>query len=135
MQSKDLFKLFDGFKPSHGMIQSVCIYPSEFGKERMRQEEVSGPPAEIFNSSADSGPLIKEDDGKEFDNVKLRKYQLERLRYYYAIVECDSVKTAKHIYEACDGAEFEASANFLDLRYVPDNTTFDDEPRYVCSLL
>ena len=100
----------------------------------MKQEETQGPPAEIFAQS-DKGPLIQEDSGQEFDTALLRKYQLERLKYYYAIVETDSVRTAKHIYEACDGAEFESSSNFLDLRYVPDDTTFDDEPRCVFFVL
>lgn len=130
IRSKDLYKLFDGFKPGSGFIRSVRIYPSEFGKERMAKEEESGPLLfQEKEEAEEKGPLIKEDSGEEFCNVLLRKYQLERLKYYYAIVECDSVKTAKAIYESCDGAEFEASANFLDLRYVPDGTAFDDEPR------
>lgn len=125
VKAKDIFMLFDGFKKD-GAIKSVRVYPSEFGKERMKQEDVSGPPAQVFERDE---PLLRQDDGKEFDDAKLRKYQLERLRYYYAIVECDSVKTARHIYNNCDGAEFEASSNFLDLRYVPNDTEFDNEFR------
>ncbi|KAG4305503.1 hypothetical protein PORY_001059 [Pneumocystis oryctolagi] len=69
--------------------------------------------------------LLKEDDGKDFNMSQLRKYQLERLRYYYAIIVCDSVDTAGYIYKQCDGREYEASANFFDLRFVPDEESFD----------
>ncbi|KAJ1961859.1 pre-rRNA-processing protein esf1, partial [Dispira parvispora] len=70
--------------------------------------------------------LFVEDDGTEYDQKVLRQYELDKLNYYYAVVECDSVQTAAAIYEACDGSEFEASSNLLDLRYVPDDTTFSD---------
>ncbi|KAF9150981.1 pre-rRNA-processing protein esf1 [Linnemannia schmuckeri] len=76
--------------------------------------------------------LIKdqtEEGNEEIDSDALRQYQLDRLKYYYAVVDCDSVETAKSICEACDGAEYESSANFFDLRYIPDGMEFDDIPR------
>lgn len=50
-------------------------------------------------------------------------------RYYYAIVECDSVEAASHIYTELEGTELERSANVFDLSFVPDNMTFEDEFR------
>ncbi|KAF9362380.1 pre-rRNA-processing protein esf1 [Mortierella sp. NVP85] len=144
IKSTDLFKVFSGFKPEKGAIRSVKIYPSEFGKERMEREEREGPPPEIFKSKStskdsdsddeelDEKALIKkqtEDGEEDIDQEALRKYQLDRLKYYYAVVDCDSVETAKVICEACDGAEYESSANFFDLRYIPDGMEFDDKPR------
>lgn len=46
-------------------------------------------------------------------------------RYYYAIVECDCIATALHLYNECDGLEFERSACKFDIRFVPDDQSFE----------
>jgi hypothetical protein len=76
--------------------------------------------------------LLKEDDGQEFDNAALRQYQLQRLRYYYAVIVCSDKETAIHIYESTDGTEYLSSANFIDLRFIPDDVEFDEKPRDEC---
>ncbi|KAI0651940.1 hypothetical protein C8Q79DRAFT_68312 [Trametes meyenii] len=118
-----------------GKVLSVRVYPSEFGKERMAREEKEGPPAELFKKCELDPDEINErtvyetGDGEDYDEEALRKYQLERLRYYYAIAECDSVEAASHIFNELEGSELERSANVFDLSFVPDDMTFDDEPR------
>lgn len=77
--------------------------------------------------------LVEEDTGKEYDSSALRQYQLERLRYYYAVVVCSDKDTARQVYESTDGTEYLSSANFLDLRFIPDDTEFDSEPRDECA--
>ncbi|KAJ2851140.1 pre-rRNA-processing protein esf1 [Coemansia brasiliensis] len=144
VHATDLFAVFSGFKPDSGAVLSVTIYPSEFGAERMAKEAIEGPPREIFadaKKTQDSEPessesddeidLIKEQvkDNEEFDQVALRKYEMEKMKYYFAVVECDSIETAKAIYDQCDGAEFEASANFFDLRFIPEGMVFEREPK------
>ncbi|KAF8421288.1 pre-rRNA processing protein Esf1 [Tirmania nivea] len=145
VRAVDLMAALSSFKPDDGKVLSVRVYPSEFGKERLEREEMEGPPKEIFTTKngeedeeeeINEKTIIKTDDGEEFDSTRLRDYQLERLRYYYAVVECDSKATAKKIYDECDGAEYEASANFFDLRFVPDETSFEeDTPRDECTQL
>ena len=53
---------------------------------------------------------------EEYNREILRKYQLNRMKYYYAVVVCDSKETANHIYVECDGLEHELSGNRMDLR-------------------
>lgn len=93
-------RTFSGAKIGRGKILSVRIYPSEFGRERMRKEEVEGPPKEIFKKSRRYdeddvlGSLIQEDEGGEYDEKALRKYQLERLRYVLAVLLFGHVERA-----------------------------------------
>ncbi|NXQ32862.1 ESF1 protein, partial [Alaudala cheleensis] len=122
LKAKDLLALFNSFTPKGGTVFSVKIYPSEFGKERLKEEEQKGP-VELFDLPENT----TEDDG--IYREKLREYQFKRLKYFYAVVECDSPETANKIYEECDGLEFESSCSFIDLRFIPDNVTFDDKPK------
>ncbi|KAK2531768.1 Esf1 [Columba guinea] len=122
LKAKDLLALFNSFTPKGGTVFSVKIYPSEFGKERLKEEEQKGP-VELFDLPENT----TENDG--LYREKLREYQFKRLKYFYAVVECDSPETANKIYEECDGLEFESSCSFIDLRFIPDNVTFDDKPK------
>lgn len=160
IKSVDLLALFSSFVPLGGRIEKVSVYPSEFGKERMQREEHEGPPREIFRKGKDSGDsdddedsvsgsdddedvaedsdeevkneLLQEGNDQDFDSDALRTYQLDRLRYYYAVVVCSDKNTAHKIYDATDGSEYLSSSNFLDLRFIPDDVAFDDEPRDEC---
>eukprot|EP00731_Ephydatia_muelleri_P015410 Em0008g1130a len=119
VSAQDLFVLFNSFKPQGGSVTSVTIYPSDYGLERMEKEERTGP-LELTEHASD------EDEEEDFSKEKLRQYQMNRLKYYYAVMECDSKSTAEHIYTNCDGMEYEHSANRFDLRYIPDDMSFDD---------
>lgn len=119
IRAADIMAVAASFTPAAGRVESVTVYPSEFGRERMEREELEGPPREIFastkrkeesdeesDSDADEDEKIKRrllreqaGEGEEFDDAKLRQYQLERLRYYYAVIECDSETTAKAVYD------------------------------------
>ena len=159
IRASDIMAVANSFVPADGRILNVHIYPSEFGMERMQREEIEGPPREIFASTAakneanvttldddsdasdvEEGEEEKDDmqngeNGEEFDSTKLRSYQLDRLRYYYAVITCSSANAAKSIYDNLDGQEYLSSANFFDLRFVPDGTEFDQDPSEECSKL
>ncbi len=58
----------------------------------------------------EGGEDRKDDDAdadEAFDAEKLREYELGRMRYYFAVVECTSVEGAVALYDMCDGAEIE----------------------------
>ena len=159
IRSVDLMAVFSSFVPSPGRIINISIYPSDFGRERMEKEDLEGPPQEIFpakvrneaddrlsqenqsesEAAEDEGDdkikksIIQENKGIEFNSAKLRRYQLERLRYHFAIITCSSPFVAESIYTAVDGTEYLSTANFFDLRFVPDDTDFSsDRPRDEC---
>ena len=50
-------------------------------------------------------------------------------------MECDSVELASYLYSELQGAELERSANILNLSFVPDDMTFDEECRLCLAIL
>ncbi|CAD5115986.1 DgyrCDS4917 [Dimorphilus gyrociliatus] len=125
IRAEDLLMIFNSFKPSTGVVKSITIYPSEFGLQRMKQEDLEGP-KELFEKEESLATSNDQVEGEDYHREKLRQYQLKRLKYYYAIVDCDSPETANAIYEQCDGVEFETSSTKMDLRFVPDDMTFSE---------
>ncbi|XP_052105857.1 ESF1 homolog [Mytilus californianus] len=134
VKAQDIFVLLQSFKPTGGLIKYVKVYPSEFGIQRMEMEALKGPMELTETPLADQDSNDQDDEeGGGFHTEKLRRYQLNRLKYYYAVVECDSQETANKIYEECDNMEYESSSNKLDLRFIPEDMTFDHEPKTVCT--
>ena len=144
IRAADLLAVFSSFLPPGGRLTRVAIYPSQFGRERMAREETEGPPREVFSSnrvqaaSRDSDresedsenikdTILQNDAGEEFDPAALRKYQVQRLQYFYAILGFSSNEVARSVYDQVDGAEFLTTANFFDLRFVPEETTFEED--------
>jgi hypothetical protein len=150
IRAADLMAVFSSFCPTGGRLLTVSIYPSQFGKERMEREEMEGPPKEIFASAKDKAAdqvgsdeeddeqqikdsMVQADTGEDFDSAALRQYQLQRLQYFYAVLTFSSPEVARTVYDAVDGTEYLTTANFFDLRSVPDDTDFsDDKARDEC---
>ncbi|XP_051867006.1 ESF1 homolog isoform X2 [Pristis pectinata] len=131
IKANDLMVLFNSFIPKGGAVLSVKIYPSEFGKEKMKEEELHGPVELLGNNLPENAD--EDTSEQRIIREKVREYQFKRLKYYYAVVECDSLETANKLYEECDGMEYESSSSFLDLRFIPDELTFEDEPKDVAA--
>ncbi|KOX77846.1 ESF1 like protein [Melipona quadrifasciata] len=167
IRAVDLMVLFNSFLPTGGFIRSVTIYPSEFGLQRMKEEEIKGPKEltdinkEIENENdvtvhffiflrnlnatlykLKMYVIFQNEEGSTYHMEKLRQYQLNRLKYYYAVADFDSFETANKIYSDCDGTEYESTATKLDLRFIPDDMEFHQlgysffkTPKEVCSKL
>ncbi|KAK6797962.1 hypothetical protein RDI58_005664 [Solanum bulbocastanum] len=131
VKAVDLYMLLSSFLPRGGQITSVAVYPSDFGLKRMEEEAVHGPVGLFDEEKAKDED--SDDDDEEMDNEKLRAYEMSRLRYYYAVVECDSSATADYLYKTCDGVEFERTSNKLDLRFIPDSMEFKHQPRDIAT--
>ena len=136
----DLYVILNSFCKGKNKVLKVEIYPSEFGIKEQAKENEQGPDKEIFNeddSNDEGGPTRKKDEEtKGFDQVKLREYELKKLKYYYAVVTCNSVKTASKLYKECDGQEIERTQSFMDLRFIPDSLVeFPYKPKEVCDHL
>lgn len=126
VRAVDILVALRSFLPRGGAIRSVTVYPSDYGLERMAAEAKSGPQGiwrrkeDRKKVALDSGSEEEsekevesaeesdsDDDGAdgEVDMARLRLYERSKLRWYYAIVECDSKETANQLYDECDGME------------------------------
>ncbi|RNF05801.1 pre-rRNA-processing protein ESF1 [Trypanosoma rangeli] len=66
------------------------------------------------------------EDGELFSQGKYRKYERDRMKYFYAVATFDSAETAETVYKQLDGMDIEASGVVLDLRYIDDDEVFEN---------
>lgn len=69
--------LLSSFAPPNGLIKAVAVYPTEFGLQRMKEEEVHGP-ISLFGDEKEKSDEESSDD--DIDNEKLREYEKSRMR-------------------------------------------------------
>lgn len=132
-------------------VEKVEIYPSKFGKEAMERDILYGPPKEMFEKkkgktmsrkaikrekhseymSDDDFMLNENDDGENM--AQLRKYEASKMNYFYAVVYCNSRKTAAKIIAENQDVEFELTNIRLQLYIVDDSLEFPYEPKQVSS--
>lgn len=104
----------------------------------MKKDSLYGPPKEIL----DDNPVKKskkkvdvdedpdefiDDEEKErlgYNSSQLRKYEVQKMKYFYAVVHCNNKKTALKLYEEYNGFEFEMSNIRLNLSFIADDLTF-----------
>lgn len=151
ISADDLYFLFNSFCKPTMMIHKVVIYPSDYGKQMMERDAIYGPPKEIFENKAAKNPMknikkkerkvihskqqaFQSEENHEFNQMKLREYEAQKMKYFFAVVYCDSEETASHLYGEIDGLEFEQSLLKMDLRFVPDEIkSFPNAPKETCS--
>jgi len=127
--ASDIFLVLSSFCPSGGSVSKVSVFLSEFGRERVEEEQSLGP-KELRASQEEEEEGMEEDEEEAM--ARVRKYQINRLKYYYAVAEFDSVETADRIYSECDGMEYELSATRFDLRFIPEDMQFSESPTDDC---
>ena len=77
----------------------MTIYPSEFGKERMQHEDKFGPGQflrefdEREGNRGEDGEADEGDPDETISQRRLRLYEMQKMKYYYAVLVCDSVGT------------------------------------------
>merc|ERR1712226_1546267 len=125
ISAEDIYMLLQSFLPLNGSVKCVKVYISDYGKEKLAEEATEGPKA--LKVENDNFSSLETNMSEKEATEKVRVYQAQRLRYYYAIINCNDAETAAHLYEVCDGLEFESSATFVDLRFVPESESFEDK--------
>merc|ERR1712012_1225940 len=118
----------DGSAPQMATVDRVVVYPSNYGKEQLAEEAQAGPPA--LTGAVGAASIADDDESVAMQSELLRKSQLQRTRYYYAVADCDSVSTACWLYDQLDGLEVDGICpGALDLRFVPDGLQIPHVPR------
>ncbi|KAG8347742.1 hypothetical protein TRVL_01428 [Trypanosoma vivax] len=101
------------------------------GDEKLSGDDHSGDEEGYSDSDPweDDDPVMLEEEGEDgelFSEGKHRKYERDRMKYYYAVASFDSPETAEAVYKQLDGMDIEASGVVLDLRYIDDDEVFEN---------
>eukprot|EP00177_Eucheuma_denticulatum_P007238 GFKZ01013171.1.p1 GENE.GFKZ01013171.1~~GFKZ01013171.1.p1 ORF type:complete len:697 (-),score=152.48 GFKZ01013171.1:460-2550(-) len=152
----DIYASLSCFCPPGKRIEYVEVHPSKFGLQRLAVEAKFGPQVtgraelrvveearerNLIGEGEKEGEREVGSEGREGSDDEdaetrawrsqeaLRKYEEERLRYYYGVVQFEDVKSADAVYEQCDGVEYSQSGRAFDLRFIPEGMVIETKPR------
>ncbi|GET93758.1 hypothetical protein, conserved [Leishmania tarentolae] len=94
--------------------------------EDISEDAVSEPRSDGWTDDDPKMMTEQGEDGEWFSDGKYRRYEMDRMKYYYAVATFDSADTAAMVYNELDGMDIEASGVVLDLRYVDDQEKFEN---------
>ena len=72
-------------------------------------------------------------DKRGYNSQQLRKYEFQKMRYYYAVIHCNTKKTAIKLYDEYNNYEFELSNIRLQLSFVADDLVFEQALKEVAT--
>eukprot|EP00392_Amoebophrya_sp_AT5.2_P012886 g12993.t1 len=110
-------------------ILSCRIYRSEAGEKALEYEAEFGPQVRGTTTTTSSTTKKAKHDSKTLDELteaeqaeEIRRYNLKKLQYFFAVVLCDSRETCGRLYDELDGHQIDSLCNGrpLDVRQVPD---------------
>jgi len=102
----------------------------------MKRDTLYGPPKEMFqvDESAVSKKKKKKRSAEDdvhvdvdttaLDQGQLRKYEINKMKYFYAVVHCNTRHTAERLYNEYNDYEFELSNIRLNLSFIADDLKF-----------
>lgn len=107
------------------------IVNGEGNSEKGKHNDLGFDDEDEEESDDDLDDSDAEDHDEELwkSQMALRKYEEERLKYYYGVVQFEDVKSADAVYEQCDGVEYAQSGRAFDLRFIPDDMVIETKPR------
>ncbi|CAK9003331.1 unnamed protein product [Durusdinium trenchii] len=116
-------------KSQAGSVEKISVYPSDYGLQQLEREAKEGP-------TLDARGQRGLEENEEAQQEALRRYQMNRTKYSWALVECDSVSTAAWLYDQMDGLEADGVCpSSLDLRFVPADVAPPHAPSSVATEL
>ncbi|KAH9385280.1 uncharacterized protein NEMAJ01_0176 [Nematocida major] len=95
-------------------IQRVVLYKTKYGVQELEKEEQEGP------------AVMNLDVNEETQEMELREYLKNKMKYFYAVVELDTAEAGRELYAAVDGLEIEETHNYIDARFIPDDAVISD---------
>eukprot|EP01084_Bolivina_argentea_P038340 70888_1 len=78
------------------------------------------------------GDVLEDEVDIIYNKQALRKYELQKLRYYYAIAEFDSISTCDKLYQQLNGREYRHTCNVLNLSFVDSDFIAPYSARDIC---
>ena len=105
----------------------------------MKKDTLYGPPKELFAEGEVKKSKKRrgndQDEDKEADEAfnqnQLRKYEIQKMKYFYAIIYCNSPQTSDKLYTEYNGYDFELSNIKLNLSFVADDLVFPQQVKEV----